>query len=77
MVYLVYKSLIINETINVKHYLTVYSNVVNWNALSNTMQVSIYSTVLAVLISFPSPGLSGGRTCRERISSALYLWQHT
>lgn len=59
MLYLVYKSLIINETINVKHYLTVYSNAVNWNALSNTMQVSIYSTVLAVLISFPLAWIVG------------------
>ena len=53
MIYLVYKSLMIDGSVNVRHYLTVYSNIVNWKALSNTMQVSVYSTLLAVLISFP------------------------
>ena len=53
MLFLVYKSFIINGTFDIKHYQTVYSKAVNWNALSNTLQVSLYSTALAVLISFP------------------------
>ena len=59
MVYLVYKSLMIDGSVNVRHYLTVYSNIVNWKALSNTMQVSIYATLLAVLISFPLAWIIG------------------
>ena len=59
MIYLVYKSLMIDGSMNIKHYLTVYSNVVNWKALSNTMQVSVYSTLLAVLISFPLAWIIG------------------
>ena len=59
MLYLVYKSFIINGTLDIHHYQTVYSKAVNWNALSNTIKVSLYSTVLAILISFPLAWLIG------------------
>ena len=59
MLYLVYKSFIVGGTLDIHHYRTVYSNIVNWNALSNTLRVSLYSTILAVLISFPLAWLIG------------------
>ena len=59
MLYLVYKSLIVGGTLDIHHYRTVYSNIVNWNALSNTLRVSLYSTILAVIISFPLAWLIG------------------
>ena len=59
MLYLVYKSFIINGAFDIHHYQTVYSKMVNWNALSNTLQVSLYSTVLAVIISFPLAWMIG------------------
>ncbi|MBP8036002.1 MAG: iron ABC transporter permease, partial [Negativicutes bacterium] len=46
-------------TLDIHHYQTVYSKAVNWNALSNTIKVSLYSTVLAILISFPLAWLIG------------------
>ena len=59
MLYLVYKSLIVGGTLDIHHYRTVYGNIVNWNALSNTLRVSLYSTILAVIISFPLAWLIG------------------
>lgn len=59
MLFLVYKSFIVNEAFDIKHYQTVYSNQVNWNALVNTLKVSLYSTGLAIIISFPLAWLIG------------------
>jgi iron(III) transport system permease protein len=59
MLFLVYKSFIVNGAFDIKHYQTVYSNQVNWNALVNTLKVSLYSTGLAIIISFPLAWLIG------------------
>ena len=59
MMYLIYRSFVVGGVVDIQHYQKVYSNSVNWRALLNTLQVSLYSTGLALLISFPLAWLIG------------------
>ena len=59
MLYLIYRSFVVQGTVNLENYQVVYSNVVNFKAFVTTFKVSLLVTGLSVLISFPLAWLVG------------------
>ena len=56
---LLYDSIMVNGAINFGNYADVYSQDVNWRALSNTVQLSLLVMVASVIITFPLAWLVG------------------
>ena len=59
MVILVHDSFMIDGSFNLSNYKAVYSQNVNWKALSNTVQLSLMTMIASVLITFPLAWLVG------------------
>lgn len=56
---LLYDSVVLDEAINLENYRNVYSQDVNWRALTNTIQLSLAVMVASVIITFPLAWLVG------------------
>lgn len=56
---LLYDSIVLDEAINLENYRNVYSQDVNWRALTNTIQLSLAVMVASVMITFPLAWLVG------------------
>ena len=56
---LLYDSVMVDGAINFGNYADVYSQDVNWRALSNTVQLSLLVMVASVIITFPLAWLVG------------------
>lgn len=59
MLYLVARSFIVNEAVDLANYRAVYSKAVNWTALINTFKLSLLVMGLSLVISFPLAWLVG------------------
>lgn len=59
MLYLIYRSFMVDEIISLATYSDVYSKIVNWTAFVNTFKISLLVTLLSVIISFPLAWLVG------------------
>ncbi len=59
MLYLIYRSVVVEGSVNLENYRVVYSNAVNFRAFVNTFKVSLLVTGLSVLITFPLAWLVG------------------
>lgn len=59
MLYLVVNSFLVDGTIDLGNYHTVYSKIVNWTALINTFKLSLLVMGLSLVISFPLAWLVG------------------
>lgn len=59
MVYLVARSFFHDGTVDLESYTSVYSAMVNWNALTNTFKLAFLAMVLGLLITFPLAWLVG------------------
>ncbi|MDD4601563.1 hypothetical protein SDC9_13626 [bioreactor metagenome] len=59
MVYLVINSFIVDGVVDFDNYKTVYSKIVNWEALMNTFKLSLLVMILSLIISFPLAWLVG------------------
>ena len=59
MLYLIYRSIVVEGSIQLENYRVVYSNTVNFRAFVNTFKVSLLVTGLSVLITFPLAWLVG------------------
>lgn len=74
---LLYDSIMVNGAINFGNYADVYSQDVNWRALSNTVQLSLLVMVASVIYTFRWPGLwphrmPGKKTYRNFTGCQLY-----
>lgn len=56
---LLYDSIMLDEAINLENYRNVYSQDVNWRALTNTIQLSLAVMIASVIITFPLAWLVG------------------
>lgn len=56
---LLYDSIMLNGAINFENYRNVYSQNVNWRALTNTVELSLMVMIASVLITFPLAWLVG------------------
>ena len=68
---LLYDSIMVNGAINFGNYADVYSQDVNWRALSNTVQLSLLVMVASAIITFP-PGLLAAPICPVKKHTGLY-----
>lgn len=59
MMYLVFKSFLVEDSFDLENYTTVYNSIVNMKALMNTLNISILATLLSVCITFPLAWLVG------------------
>lgn len=59
MVYLVARSFFHDGTVDLESYTSVYSAMVNWNALTNTFKLAFLAMVMGLLITFPLAWLVG------------------
>lgn len=59
MVYLVYRSFVIDGVVDFANYRTVYGSIVNLTAFINTIKISLLATLLSLMISFPLAWLVG------------------
>jgi iron(III) transport system permease protein len=59
MLYLIFRSVVVNGTVDFTTYRDVYSSLVNWKAFINTFKISLIVTVISVIISFPLAWLVG------------------
>ena len=59
MTVLLYDSVVVDGSINFANYADVYSKNVNWRALSNTVQLSLFVMVASIIITFPLAWLVG------------------
>ena len=59
MLILIYDSFVVDGAINFSNYKNVYSQNVNWKALVNTIQLSLFVMVASVIITFPLAWLIG------------------
>ena len=59
MVYLVYRSIVVQGVVNLDNYHVVYGNLVNFRAFMTTFKVSLMVTGLSVLLTFPLAWLVG------------------
>ena len=59
LLYLIYRSFMIDGVIDFENYRVVYANMVNLNAFINTFKVSLIVTGISLLISFPLAWLVG------------------
>ncbi len=50
---LLYDSIMLDGAINLENYRNVYSQDVNWRALTNTIQLSLAVMIASVIITFP------------------------
>ena len=69
---LLYDSIMVNGAINFGNYADVYSQDVNWRALSNTVQLSLLVMVASVIITFRWPGLLAALICPVKKHTGLY-----
>ena len=56
---LVFDSFKVGDNFNIASYKDVYSNLVNWRALTNTVEISLAVMILSVVITFPLAWLVG------------------
>ena len=56
---LLYDSILLDGQINFENYANVYSQDVNWRALTNTINLSLMVMVASVIITFPLAWLVG------------------
>ena len=56
---LLYDSIMLDGAINLENYRNVYSQDVNWRALTNTIELSLGVMIVSVLITFPLAWLAG------------------
>ena len=56
---LLYDSIMLDGAINLENYRNVYSQDVNWRALTNTIELSLGVMIVSVLITFPLAWLVG------------------
>lgn len=59
MLYLIFRSIVVDGVINIENYREVYNNIVNFNAFVNTFRISVAVTIVSLLISFPLAWLVG------------------
>ncbi len=59
MGFLLYDSIVLDEAINLENYREVYSQDVNWRALTNTIELSLGVMIASVIITFPLAWLVG------------------
>lgn len=59
MLVLIYDSFVVDGAINFSNYRNVYSQNVNWKALTNTVELSILVMIASVIITFPLAWLIG------------------
>ncbi len=59
MLYLIFRSIVVDGVINIENYREVYNNIVNFSAFVNTFKISITVTAVSLLISFPLAWLVG------------------
>ncbi|MCX7779536.1 MAG: iron ABC transporter permease [Negativicutes bacterium] len=59
MLYLIFRSMLVDGALDLTTYREVYSNLVNWKAFINTFKISLIVTLLSVIISFPLAWLVG------------------
>ncbi len=59
MIILLYDSIMLDGHINFQNYANVYSQDVNWKALTNTVQLSLVVMIVSVIITFPLAWLVG------------------
>jgi len=59
MLYLIYRSVVVEGSIDFAIYREVYGNLVNWRAFLNTFYISLAVTLLSVIITFPLAWLVG------------------
>ena len=69
---LLYDSIMVNGAINFGNYADVYSQDVNWRALSNTVQLSLLVMVASVIITFPLACLLAAPICPVKKHTGLY-----
>jgi iron(III) transport system permease protein len=59
MIYLIIRGIFFDGKIDFQSYITVYSSIINWNALSNTFKLATLAMLLSLLITFPLAWLVG------------------
>ena len=59
MIYLIIRGIFFDGKIDFQSYITVYSSIINWSALSNTFKLATLAMLLSLLITFPLAWLVG------------------
>lgn len=74
---LLYDSIMLDGAINLENYRNVYSQDVNWRALTNTIELSLGVMIVSVLITFRWLGWLAVLICPVRKSTVLCWYPAT